>query len=139
MPVRTRIDTQESILCDALEIEQVLLNLINNGIDAARTQDEKWVEIRVFEEGESVIAQVLDSGTGVSREIEAKIFQPFFTTKKTGEGTGLGLSISKGILDQHSATIALNRSLPNTCFEVRFSRCHGSTGSDEPRGLKNAA
>lgn len=62
----------------------------------------------------------MDSGSGISKELETKIFNPFTTTKPVGEGTGLGLSISKGILENHSATIKLNRSFKNTCFEIVF-------------------
>jgi len=108
------------INCDSIEIEQVLVNLVNNGIDAIKDKDEKWLGISAFPDGEQVVVQVIDSGSGISPEIEEKLFQPFFTTKSVGEGTGLGLSISRGILTQHKATLALNRNLRNTCFEIRF-------------------
>ncbi|MFZ4715254.1 MAG: PAS domain-containing protein [Bacteriovoracaceae bacterium] len=108
------------ILCDELSIEQVLINLLNNGIDAIKKNDERWVKITAYREGQEVILRVIDSGLMISTELESKIFDPFFTTKKVGEGTGLGLSISKGILDEHHATISLNRKFTNTCFEIRF-------------------
>ena len=63
----------------------------------------------------------MDSGEGISQEIEQKLFDPFFTTKPVGEGTGLGLSITKGIIDDHQALIFLNRSFKNTCFEIQFN------------------
>lgn len=109
-----------SIVCDVVEIEQVIINLVNNGIDAVKDQPEKWVKLNTFRESQHVVLQVMDSGPGISKTLELKIFDPFFTTKEVGEGTGLGLSISKGILDNHHATIKINRSLPNTCFEIRF-------------------
>jgi signal transduction histidine kinase len=77
---------------------------------------------KIFEEGLEVVLQVIDSGSGISPEIETKLFQPFFTTKPVGEGTGIGLSICKGIVDHHKANIRLNRELKNTCFEVRFRK-----------------
>lgn len=110
------------IYCDQVEIEQVVINLISNGIDAVKNLDEKWVKIKGFECQDSIIVQVIDSGNGISSEIENKLFDPFFTTKKLGEGTGLGLSITKGILDHHKATITLNRSFENTCFEIKFQK-----------------
>ncbi|MFN7685553.1 MAG: PAS domain-containing protein [Oligoflexia bacterium] len=119
--VEAQIQTQRQLLCDPVEMEQVLVNLINNGIDAASQSDEKWVLVRVLEENGDLVLQVQDSGKGISSEVEQKLFQPFFTTKAVGEGTGLGLSISKGILEQHGASIALNRRMPCTCFEIRFS------------------
>lgn len=113
------------IHCDAVEIEQVLVNLINNAIDAVKESAEKWIKLIAFEQNEFIVIQVIDSGNGISTAIENKLFQPFFTTKPVGEGTGLGLSIAKGIIDNHEATIAVNRSFKNTCFEIRFRKAHG--------------
>lgn len=125
--VTSQIEGKAQILCDPIEIEQVVINLINNGIDAAKEAPSRWVKVHVFDSGDQVVLHVMDSGLGVSVETEGKLFQPFFTTKPIGEGTGLGLSICKGILDQHHATIQLNRNYPHTCFEVRFNR-HGTDG-----------
>lgn len=109
------------LFCDDLGIEQVLINLMNNSIDAVKTMEERWIKITAHKDQQVIILRVFDSGTMIPKQIEDKIFDPFFTTKKVGEGTGLGLSITKGILDEHEATIVLNRSFPNTCFEIRFS------------------
>lgn len=108
------------ILCDDVEIEQVVVNLINNAIDAIKNDEDRFINITGFIKNDKVVLQFLDSGSGIPLDLEAKLFQPFFTTKGTGEGTGLGLSITKGILDQHNATITLNRSFENTCFELQF-------------------
>jgi PAS domain S-box-containing protein len=124
--LRQDLKSHSQALCDSVEIEQVLVNLINNGIDAAESQagtpDEKWVQVSTFDREGWVIIQIQDSGPGISPEIEEKLFQPFFTTKAVGAGTGLGLSISKGILDQHGGGLRLNRDSPHTCFEVRLPR-----------------
>lgn len=109
-----------TILCDSVEIEQVLVNLINNAIDAVKESSERWVKLKCFLRNEKVTVQVVDSGPGISEEIEEKLFHPFFTTKPVGKGTGLGLSISKGILDHHKASISINRNFPTTCFEIQF-------------------
>ncbi len=121
-PVTWSTKEDLSILCDVVKIEQVIIILINNAIDAIKDQPVKWVKLSCFTEEKHVVLQVMDSGPGISESIELKLFQPFFTTKPIGEGTGLGLSICKGILDEHKATIALNRSFPNTCFEIRFPK-----------------
>jgi PAS domain S-box-containing protein len=110
------------VLCNEIEIEQVVINLTNNAIDAVKPLSNKWVQIKLFDQDSSVVLQVRDSGPGIAPEIEAKLFQPFFTTKPVGAGTGLGLSITKGILDQHKATISVNRNDSHTCFEVRFPK-----------------
>jgi len=110
------------LFCNQLEIEQVLVNLINNSIDAVKDLEERWVSVDVSGDSGSIYLRVMDSGSGIPPEIESKIFQPFFTTKMVGQGTGLGLSISKGILDGHNAGITVNRNFKNTCFEIRFKR-----------------
>lgn len=119
-PIEWDLTSNSEILCDAFEIQQVIINLINNAVDAVQSMPEKWIKVRLFDEGSHVILQVIDSGPGISAAVEQKLFQPFFTTKAVGEGTGLGLSISKGICEQHGATLTLNRNVKHTCFEVRF-------------------
>jgi C4-dicarboxylate-specific signal transduction histidine kinase len=117
-----QLQTGAKILCDEVELNQVLVNLINNGIDAARELPEKWVKLILFEEEAEVIFQVRDSGVGLTVQVQQKLFQPFFTTKEVGQGTGLGLSVSKGILDQHRADIDYKLIDGHTCFEVRFPK-----------------
>ncbi len=123
---QTRVEIASTIdakiTCDTVEIEQVMVNLINNAIDAAKSTPDPWVKIHAFLDSDQVVVQVIDSGTGVTPDVEARLFEPFFTTKEVGEGTGLGLSISKGILTQHKATLQLNRNMKHTCFEIRFKK-----------------
>lgn len=128
-----QVPSDAKIICDPVEIEQVLINLVNNAIDAVASEFDKWVQITCVDDGSKVILQVIDSGPGISDDIEVKLFQPFFTTKSVGHGTGLGLSIVKGILDQHKATIMLNKSVSNTCFEIQFPKDQTMTD-----GMKNA-
>ncbi len=119
-PVHLECHAPGLISCDEIEIEQVLINLINNGIDAVKSLEEKWVKVSIFEDHESAYAQVIDSGHGIPSAVADKIFQPFFTTKPTGEGTGLGLSIVKGIVEEHHGTLQLVAQSKNTCFQIRF-------------------
>jgi len=113
-------NTKASIRCAEIEIEQVLINLINNAIDAVQGQPKKWVRITAFEQNNAVVVQIRDSGLGIPEKVRKRLFEPFFTTKPIGQGTGLGLSITKGILDDHRATIEVLADDPNTCFEIRF-------------------
>ena len=108
------------IECDELDIEQAFVNLINNGIDAVQSLDDKWVKITVAIENQITSVFIEDSGDGLPKHVQEKLFLPFFTTKEVGQGTGLGLSIVKGILDDHKATIQLEADHPNTCFRVGF-------------------
>ncbi|MCX6119524.1 MAG: PAS domain-containing protein [Proteobacteria bacterium] len=111
------------IYCNSLEIEQVIINLLSNGIDAVNAMESKWVHVKAFRDpSDRVAIQVIDSGRGISDDLKSKLFQPFFTTKGVGEGTGLGLSISKGILDEHGATLEVKLEEGHTCFEIVFPK-----------------
>lgn len=122
------------IYCDPVELEQVIINLINNSVDAVKNDQDKWIDLKCFVQNEINTLQIIDSGHGISKAEEDKIFQPFYTTKQLGEGTGLGLSITKGILDQHKAKIFINHDHNNTCFEIHFP-----TLVDESHLIKKAS
>jgi PAS domain S-box-containing protein len=109
-----------SIKCDEIEIEQVIVNLVNNAIDAVELAKERWIRIVVKQIDAKVILQVVDSGPGIKDdEVRSRLFDPFFTTKIVGQGTGLGLSISRSILIDHDSTIELLNG-EKTCFEVKL-------------------
>jgi PAS domain S-box-containing protein len=123
-PLEVKLNSDALISCDEIEIEQVLVNLINNGIDAVKNLEERWIKLELSDSSDEVILRIIDSGFGIPQDVQAKLFQPFFTTKAVGEGTGLGLSIVKGILEDHKATIEVRNDQPRTCFEIRFPRIY---------------
>jgi C4-dicarboxylate-specific signal transduction histidine kinase len=89
------------------ELEQVILNFVINAqqsIEAAGSAAGR-IRIRLLDAGRKVRLEVEDDGPGVSPEDEAKLFQPFFTTKPVGKGTGLGLSVSYGIIESYGGMI----------------------------------
>jgi signal transduction histidine kinase len=86
-------------------MQQVLLNLVTNAIDAMKELEERHLKLSIRFEEEKVRMLVKDSGTGMDEETIDKIFEPFFTTKKTGEGTGLGLAVSQSIIEQHKGSL----------------------------------
>jgi signal transduction histidine kinase len=106
------------IECQAVEISQVILNLLNNAFDAIEQLKEKWIKIKVTDLGENIEISVTDSGSGLSKEVRDKIMQPFFTTKEIGKGTGLGLSISKGIINSHQGKLSVDDKCANTKFVI---------------------
>lgn len=108
-----------TILANEIEIEQVVINLVKNAIEACKNSPQPRVDIACFADQSEVVLTVIDNGDGIAPEDAAKIFQPFFTRKPTGEGTGLGLAIAIGILRDHEAVITVKSTKP-TCFEVRF-------------------
>jgi C4-dicarboxylate-specific signal transduction histidine kinase len=107
--IALEVDAAETrtIYANFTEVEQVALNFVINAqqsIEAVGRGGGRIV-IRVSEVGRKVRLEVLDNGTGVSPDDEAKLFQPFFTTKPVGKGTGLGLSVSYGIIDSYGGVI----------------------------------
>jgi signal transduction histidine kinase len=101
----------------------VILNLLNNSVDAISELKEKWIEIVVAETASCIEVKITDSGRGIPKEIQNKIFNPFFTTKVVGKGTGLGLSISKGIIEAHGGHFQINNECPNTQFVIQLPKC----------------
>jgi signal transduction histidine kinase len=88
------------------DIGRVLLNLINNAFWAVKTVEKPLVIVKTEQTENQLIIKVTDNGVGMTDEVKAKIFQPFFTTKPTGQGTGLGLSLAYDIVTKgHGGTI----------------------------------
>jgi signal transduction histidine kinase len=119
---------------------RLFLNLIGNGFYAAtkrargngETAYRPTLQVSTRNLGEAVEVRVRDNGTGIPPELREKLFQPFFTTKPTGEGTGLGLSISWDIVtQQHGGSIEVD-SEPGefTQFTIRLPR-NGQTATPE--------
>lgn len=113
-------------LIDDSQIQQVLTNLIVNGIHATQPGGRVRVQIEdVDQRGESKQAEpwlrvrVDDDGSGIPTELRERIFEPFFTTKEVGEGTGLGLSIAYGIVQEHGGDLSVTDSeLGGVAFDI---------------------
>jgi PAS domain S-box-containing protein len=114
------------ILCNEIEIEQVIVNLINNSIDAVSTLSDKWITISITETKQHYNISITDAGLGIPLDQHNVIFEPFITTKNVDEGTGLGLSIVKGILDSHGAKISIDNNNRNTSFIINFPKVNNS-------------
>jgi PAS domain S-box-containing protein len=106
--------------CNQIQVEQVLVNLISNSIDAIRDLDNRWIKIDVSSNNNFLEMSVTDSGTGISKDVAKNIMQPFYTTKAVGKGTGLGLSISFGIIKQHGGTLYPDTVAKNTRFVIQL-------------------
>ncbi len=89
-------DTQ--VLADSIRFEQVLVNLLRNGLDAVSDTPEKCVTVSVAHHAPEVHIVVRDTGPGISGSVLSRLFEPFFTTKSAGKGLGLGLAISRMIV-----------------------------------------
>jgi two-component system NtrC family sensor kinase len=86
-------------------MQQVLLNLITNAMDAVKESEKKEVNVEVYQEGGFIRVNVSDSGVGIAPENMEKLFDPFFTTKPADKGTGLGLTIVRSIVQAHGGEI----------------------------------
>jgi two-component system NtrC family sensor kinase len=93
------------VQCDAAQIEQVVLALVMNALDAMPQGGNLWLTTSFTREPNQVCIVVRDDGSGIPAEILPRIFEPFLTTKETGRGVGLGLAISHSILERHRGTI----------------------------------
>lgn len=115
------LENDPSVMGRTSELMQVFLILINNAIDAVKDRPFPQVRI-VIEVDDRVRVRISDNGDGVSPELEAKIFMPFFTTKPAGSGTGIGLTIASKLIANHGGKIFLNRSFGPSCFEIELPR-----------------
>lgn len=121
--LRTKI-TQEVLetrfIVNRIQISEVLINLLNNSLDALVDQDEKSVQLSVEIIGEEALIKIIDNGPGVQPEIRSRIFAPFFTTKELGKGTGIGLAVSKSIMERIGGKIFLDHEASDTTFVLRL-------------------
>ncbi len=99
------------IPCDPAQIEQVLIALIMNAIDAMPRGGNLWLDAHLSDDETEIEIQVRDDGAGIAPEILPHIFEPFLTTKETGHGVGLGLAISRGIVERHNGQIEVKSEL----------------------------
>lgn len=107
--VKQHVDVPDDlprVFVDSSQIEQVLINLFINAIQAMPEGGDLFVKGGYDPKSDHLILEVKDTGTGIQKEILPNIFDPFFTTKST-KGTGLGLSVSYGIIRQHHGDIAV--------------------------------
>lgn len=114
------LNLQKHYPCFPAKLNQVILNLVNNAIDACQGGG-GVVMVRSQECDQNVEIYIVDNGQGIADEHLSKIFDPFFTTKPVGKGTGLGLSISYRIIKEHHGSITVSRNEGRgTTFCVRI-------------------
>jgi two-component system NtrC family sensor kinase len=107
--------------CDAAQMEQVLLALVMNALDAMPRGGRLRLTRRLSADGTMVELEVQDDGVGIPPDVLPNLFEPFFTTKERGHGVGLGLAISRGIVERHGGKISV-ASEPGrgTTFTIRL-------------------
>ena len=98
--------TDQEIIADNKQIEQVLINLVLNSVGAVRTTPIPSITMQAISLNDSVIIKINDNGSGIPADILDKIFIPFYTTKE--EGSGIGLSLSRQMLLLHGSSITIS-------------------------------
>lgn len=123
--VRTHFGYPDAVECFPGLLNQALMNLVVNAIDAI--DGEGVIEITTgADDGHYVIA-IADTGHGIPDELQARVLEPFFTTKPVGTGTGLGLSITCSIVQKHEGSLTLlPRPGGGTIATIRFPLPSGS-------------
>jgi signal transduction histidine kinase len=104
------------------EVKQVVLNLVANGLDAVERGG--TLRITLVQQTDQLVIEFTDDGCGMTPEVIENLFEPFFTSKQSGQGTGLGLSISHRIISQHGGTISAASPGPGqgSTFSIRLPR-----------------
>ncbi|HRO11810.1 ATP-binding protein [Amaricoccus sp.] len=126
----TTLPSEPAIVqADPLRIEQIIVNLLRNAIDAVRGRDDREIKILLVQ-GETILLSIEDNGPGL-REPD-KLFEPFYTTKKPGQGLGLGLAISAGFAAELGGRlVARNAPDGGAVFELLLPRGRGQTQAAE--------
>ena len=112
------------IECFPGDLNQVFLNILINAIHSFNNQG-GLIHIKTKNGNKHITIEIIDNGSGISKDISSRIFDPFFTTKEVGKGTGLGLSISYGIIQKHNGNIQVNSKLgEGTSFVISLPKFH---------------
>ena len=98
-------DDEVEVELDPGQMRRVLINLLNNGLDAIEGRGRVQLSTRYLESSDEVVITIEDDGVGISESNMSRVFTPFFTTKEPGKGTGLGMPIAYGIVKMHRGSI----------------------------------
>ena len=105
--LKVDLNLPKPVFCFAGQITQVLLNIINNSVEALDESKERWIQVSGFQNKSGSFLRVTDSGPGIPKDSSLKVFQPFFTTKADRKASGLGLSISKRVAKLHEGDLVV--------------------------------
>lgn len=127
--LRLNLPAQDIIVnCYPIQIMQVVVNLVNNSLEAIADTENPWINITLEEHEGKAVMTVEDSGDGIDASLTEKIMTPFFSTKKKQNGTGMGLSLSRAIARRHNGDLVLDPTAAHTTFRLEIAK-------DQPRSL----
>jgi signal transduction histidine kinase len=136
--LRTRLLSELSpVAGDRIQLQQLILNLLVNAIDAMKEVDERPRELLVWSQKhgmDSVLIAVHDSGTGLGSESLSRVFDAFYTTKL--DGMGMGLAISRSIIEAHGGRLWATHNVPNgAIFQFTLPAAEGSHADPRQAGV----
>ena len=118
--LHSEIDSEARVLGDAIRLEQVLLNLLNNALDAMADSTVRQLQIRIERQAEQCLLSIADSGGGIASEALDHVFEPCFTTKPVGAGLGLGLAVSYGSVRELGGSLEAANGEQGAVFTLRL-------------------
>jgi two-component system C4-dicarboxylate transport sensor histidine kinase DctB len=137
--VQVRVPPTLQVLCDGHRLEQVLLNLMANAVDAMRGSEHKHLEISAEPASDRVQVRVADTGPGIPPALIERLFEPFFTTKPPGEGLGLGLVISSHIVREFGGALRALPSPAGAVFEFDVALAPAAPPAEAPAAAPRRA
>lgn len=127
--LRLDLPTDDLVVsCYPIQIMQVVVNLVNNSLEAIADSQDPWISITLEDQESKVIMTVVDSGNGIDANLTEKIMTPFFSTKRQQNGTGMGLSLSRAIARRHNGDLVLDPTAAHTTFRLEIAK-------NQPRSL----
>jgi two-component system NtrC family sensor kinase len=125
---------ETSLLCDENQIQQALVALFVNAVEAMPEGGNLSVEIQFDEKHDLVLVKIKDTGIGIPEEDVLHVFEPFFSTKRNGQGVGLGLSVVYGIVDRHGGRISVESKVgKGTTFTLSLPKSGKGSDSVPPQ------
>lgn len=122
---RTPLNGDVQVYAERILLEQVLVNVISNALDAVATSNAPEVHLSETEDSSWIYLSVIDNGHGINETIRQHLFEPFFTTKEDGRGLGLGLSTSQKIMRDLGGDIVFEKSeKPGACVRLRLRKAN---------------
>jgi signal transduction histidine kinase len=125
--VETDLGDLPPVLCNVGELNQVFLNILVNAAHAvgdvvAQTRNKGRIVVRTCRDGDAVVVEIEDTGSGIPEAARPRVFDPFFTTKPVGKGTGQGLAIARSIVvDRHRGSLTFRTEVGRgTTFTIRL-------------------
>ena len=124
-----------------LRVEQILVNLLRNGADAAAGEDDGFVRLEASLAGNEIVLRISDNGPGIPDDLMERIFDPFFSTKTSSGGMGLGLAISMRLADDLGGSLSVRANTPKgAVFELKLPAADSDTlRTDLSLDLENEA